>query len=210
MTCTTRRDRLPKGVPGRFFHKQKTKVTDRSRAARFEVPIFVLKHHQAGMLQLTSFQSTSSCNFSHVNAINSCSLFVHPKARGRGVHKREWAIEMNESRKLYLRTYGAVDRLDHMITNCNIHYRSWKYWHSPMNHAKAMAVVVAYDMYLECCEGLMRAGEWKVETPVDFHRFREKLATQMLLYSPQQRKYPGDEYFRSCTQESKRKRKVPG
>ena len=77
-----------------------------------------------------------------------------------------------------------------------------------MIHAKALAVVVAYDMYLECCEGTLRAGEWKVEKPVDFHRFREKLAMQMLQYSPTERKYPGDEKFRAATQQpTKRRRK---
>ena len=34
-----------------------------------------------------------------------------------------------------------------------------------------MAIVIAYDMYKECCEGNLRAGEWKQEKPVDFHRF---------------------------------------
>ncbi|KAL3936788.1 MAG: hypothetical protein SGARI_002405 [Bacillariaceae sp.] len=206
MTCTTRRDRLPKGLPGRFLCKKKTTVTAASRAARFEKPIFVLKEHNHGYLQLTTFQSTSSCNISHVNAVNSLSQYVEPKERGKGKHKREWAIEMNESRRLYLGTYGAVDRLDHLITNCNMHYRCWKYWHSPMIHAKAMAVVVAYDIYLECCEGKMRAGEWKVERPVSFHRFREKLAMQMLQYTPENRRYPGDEHFRVCTQQNRKKR----
>ena len=78
--------------------------------------------------------------------------------------------------------------------------RTWKYWHAPMIHAKALAVVVAYDIYLECCEGLLRAGEWQQTQPVDFYSFREKLAKQMLQYSPRERKYPGDEKFRVSTQ----------
>ena len=78
-----------------------------------------------------------------------------------------------------------------------------------MIHAKALAVVVAYDMYLECCEGKLRAGEWEIEKPVDFHRFREKLATQMLQYSPKNRKYPGDEKFRESTQQSVKHRRQP-
>ena len=85
--------------------------------------------------------------------------------------------------------------------------RSWKYWHSPMIHAKALAVVVAYDMYLECAEGKMRAGEWKVQKPVDFHQFREKLGKQMLEYDPKDRKYPGDEKFRESTQQAVRERR---
>ena len=75
-----------------------------------------------------------------------------------------------------------------------------------MLHAKALAVVVAYDIYLECAAGVLRAGEWKIDNPVSFHRFREKLASQMIEYDPQQRKYPGDEKFRMSTQQHKRRR----
>jgi len=52
-----------------------------------------------------------------------------------------------------------------------------------MNHAKALAIVTAYDMYLECCEGKLNP-DWKVDKPVDFHLFRERLGTQMLKYDP--------------------------
>ena len=80
-----------------------------------------------------------------------------------------------------------------------------------MIHAKAMATVVAYDIYLECCQGKLRAGEWLVHKPVTFHRFREKLFLQMLEYTPRNRKYPGDQNFRLATQEhlSRRKSSVP-
>jgi hypothetical protein len=61
-------------------------------------------------------------------------------------------------------------------------------------------------MYLECCEGKMRAGEWTINKPVSFHRFREKLATQMLQYDPKDRKYPGDGHFRVSTQQHKARR----
>jgi hypothetical protein len=62
-------------------------------------------------MTLTSFQSTSSCNIASVNGINACTLYAQTKERGRLKHnmKRKWAIEMNEARELYLRTYGAVD-----------------------------------------------------------------------------------------------------
>ena len=68
-----------------------------------------------------------------------------------------------------------------------------------MVHAKALAVTVAYDIYKECADGLMRAGEWKLDSCVSFHRFREKLAFQMLEYNPKNLKYPGDERFRAVT-----------
>ena len=79
-----------------------------------------------------------------------------------------------------------------MIKNPRLFYRSWKYWHSPMLHGKALAVVVAYDMYLEVAEGNLR-GEWKLDEPMSFWRFHEKLAEGMLKYKPSARKYPGDE-----------------
>ena len=51
-----------------------------------------------------------------------------------------------------------------------------------MNHGKAIAVLVAYDIYLECCEGKLDPS-WEITAPVSFHRFQEKLAKQMLQYS---------------------------
>ena len=98
--------------------------------ARFLQPIFCIKKYNnvlqngvCGSIQLTSFQSTSSCNIIHVNAINSCALYASVKERGRGASKRQWGIEMNESRRLYLNSYGAIDKLDHLIENCNMSYR---------------------------------------------------------------------------------------
>ena len=108
LTMTCRRDRLPKGIPRMYLHQQKTTVNPRSRAARFERPIFCIKEHtvdgHVGTIQLTSFQSTSSCNIIHVNALNSLSPFSQRKECGRGKNKREWVIEMNESQQLYLKT----------------------------------------------------------------------------------------------------------
>ena len=85
-----------------------------------------------------------------------------------------------------------------------MNYRSWKYWHAAMIHAKAMAVVVAYDVYKELTEG----GSFDIPArkAVDFHRFREKLGVQMLTYNPVKKKYPGDEKFRAFTQVSRAKR----
>jgi len=86
--------------------------------------------------------------------------------------------------------------------------RSWKYWHSGMLHGKRLAVVVAYDMYLEVASGTL-GTDLKTSRPVDFHRFREKLAIQMLQYSPSNHKYPGDDRFRSVTQVPKQRRMRP-
>ena len=90
--------------------------------------------------------------------------------------------------------------MDHMIKNANMFYRSWKYWHSAMLLAKSMAVAVAYDMYLEVCEGKLDPN-WKIENPIGFHYFREKLSEQMLTYSPLARQYQGDSLMRTCTQQ---------
>ena len=51
--------------------------------------------------------------------------------------------------------------LDHMIKKTDTIYPCWECWHAPMRHAKVMAVVVAYDMYLEVAEGQlkMRSGD---------------------------------------------------
>ena len=73
-----------------------------------------------------------------------------------------------------------------------------------MIHGKALAIVVAFDIYRECCAGNLDPN-WKTNT-VDFHRFRERLATQMLAYSPKNLNYPGDEKFRVHTQLAKKKR----
>ena len=79
-----------------------------------------------------------------------------------------------------------------------------------MNHGKKLATVVAYDIYLECCQGGVTL-DWKVDKPVSFHRFREKLAIQQLQYSPANLAYPGDQRSRAATQlPLKRRRNTAG
>jgi len=211
-TMTTRRDRLQSGIPGEFLHKKKTDSSQRSRAARFHQPIVVVKTVEATEATPQyervhcSFQSTSSCNISTVNALNGCHLSVRHRQRGRNDCKRHWGIEMNDARSLYLQTYSRIDSIDHLIKNCRLFYRSWKYWHSPMLHGKALAVVVAYDMYLECAEGELEET-WKIVDAVDFWTFREALSEQMLVYDPRMRLYPGDEKMRVCTQQNREQRR---
>jgi hypothetical protein len=74
-----------------------------------------------------------------------------------------------------------------------------------MLHAKAMSIVVAYDIYLELAEGMVN-NDWKLNKPVDFYTFRETLARQMLSYNPRNVKYLGDDKFRAFTQTAKAKR----
>ena len=156
-----------------------------------------------------SFQSTSSCNFSSVNSLNHCELTREQRERGRGKSKRKWFIEMNAARRYYLSTYGRIDSIDHLINNCKIFYRSWKYWHSPMNHAKALAVLTAYDIYLEVTDGEIEPA-WKVkdELKLDFWSFRAKLSNQLLAYHPTKRQYRGDDRFRLSTQQNQEQREA--
>lgn len=210
-TMTNRRDRLPSDVPGEYFQKKKTDSGRRSKAARFLNPITAVKtvdataETKAYRRVHCSFQSTSSCNISTVNALNSNSVYIRKRQRGKGNNKRFWGIEMNEARQLYLSTYSRIDSMDHMIKNASMFYRSWKYWHAPMLHGKALAVVIAFDMYLEIAEGKLDES-WKVNNTVKFWRFRELLSEQMLQYNPIDRKYPGDDKMRVCTQKKKRAR----
>jgi len=69
-----------------------------------------------------------------------------------------------------------------------------------MTHAKALAITVAYDVYKEVCEGKLDPA-YKIDHPVTFFQFREKLAKQMLHYSPKHRKYHGDDKFCCATRQ---------
>jgi len=120
MTC--RRDRFP-GMPNIYVQKEKTDNGIRAKSARYQNPVVAIKEVGNDIMQLVSFQSTSSCNFIGVNSLSSVDMYVTAKERGRNQHKRHWAIEMNEARQLYLSTYGAIDRMDHYIKNCSMGYR---------------------------------------------------------------------------------------
>ena len=52
-----------------------------------------------------------------------------------------------------------------------------------------------------------RAGDkYKVDKPLGFAAFRERLSAQMMAYDPSERKYAGDALFRKSTATPKRKR----
>jgi hypothetical protein len=81
-------------------------------------------------------------------------LYVRERHWGQGELKHWWGIEMNHARKLYLKTYGTIDTFDKYIANANIGYRLWKYWHSTMNHGKAMAATCSGLRHLQrVCRG---------------------------------------------------------
>lgn len=209
-TMTCRRDRLPSGIPSKYLHKQKTDSSKKTKVARFFNPVVAVKHFDAKDDNSSpyrrvhvSFQSTSSCNIATVNALNECGLTVHKRERGYNENKRMWGIEMNSGRELYLGTYSRIDSIDHLIKNCRLKYRCWKYWHSPMLHITSLAIVVAYDIYLEVCEGKLDK-DWRVIYPVDFWTFRDILSIQMLEYDPKNCKYFGDDAMRVCTKQTKK------
>ena len=69
---------------------------------------------------------------------------------------------MNEARDTYLNTYSAVDKIDQMLLYWNVSYMSWKWWHAPTSHGKAIAMSIAYSLYLQCAEGGVDP-DWKIK-----------------------------------------------
>ena len=206
LTTTCRRDRLPKGIKNEYMHKKKTDtINDRTKCARFIDPLILVRSEQNYEVVLTSFQSTSSCNIMSVNAFGENKNYIEARVRGRGSNRCPFVIEQNFARQLYLKTYSWIDSIDHLIKSANIKYRSWKYWHSAVNHAKGLALTVAYDIYKECCEGKLHCS-WTISDPVDFFTFQDVLSRQMCQYDPRKQHYPGDEKMRMVTSLTKRKR----
>ncbi len=210
---TSARDRLPSDIPSQYLHKQKTDAKHQgAKLARFVPPIVaVMTDEEKGYQRIhVSFQSTSSCNISTVNALNEVQHIVEERERGRGENKRSWVIEMNNGRRIYLSTYNGVDVLDHMIKLAKMFYRTWKYWHAPVTHGLATVIACVYDMYLECAEGELDI-EWKIDNPVSYWDFRRILAQQMLTYNSSGQRYPGDGKLRAVTKLPKVvRRKVKG
>lgn len=83
--------------------------------------------------------------------------------------------------------------------------RTWEHWHSAMHMAKKLDFAEAHDIHLQLAEGKVHNG-WKIENPVDFHRFQDKPALQMLRHSPTQNTCPGDDKCRISTKTAERRR----
>eukprot|EP00957_Ditylum_brightwellii_P040284 3048444-Ditylum_brightwellii.AAC.1 len=128
-----------------------------------------------------SFQSTSLCNIQTVNMLSCVSKFEDMREQGVGKNKRKLEIKKNDARQLYLNTYYATDRIDRFIKNCHMGYLCCKYWHSPKIHDKALAVVIAYDVYLEVAKKNI-LPVCKSEECMTFWEFRERLSEQMCGY----------------------------
>lgn len=212
-TMTTRRNRLCKDVPNKYFHHRREAVNRRSKAARFENPIVAVKtvhqppgsEHKDYRVVLTSFQSTGSTNITTVNALDRCGLYVTEKQRGQADNKRKWGIEMNEARELYLCSYSAVDKIDQLLRSWKFRMITWKWWHHPGMHGACVGFCMAYEIYKDCAEGRVDP-EWKISNPVGGPEFRSKLSKQMLEYNPEHLNYPGDSKLRSVTRRNKRRR----
>ncbi len=180
----------------------------RPKAMCFKKPIVVVKQVPAGELggvatkpytkTLVSFQSTGVTNISGVNNLPLENLYVTVKSRGKTPNRRYWGIEQNKKRATYLGHYYGVDNVDHMIKNAKIRYTTWKYWHAPFLHALSVAVIAAYNMYVECCKGGFDEKWFIAETDrLSFRDFWLELSRQMLTYGPRQQMYRGDENFRT-------------
>lgn len=213
MTGTCARNHIPPPIKP-YTHHGKVDATHRKcKAMRFENPVVAINQCKASdtthsyTKTFVSFQSTGGTNIIGVNNLPSCQLYVNPKSRGRKDNKRLWGTEGNEGRSTYLGHYYGLDNADHMIKNTGNQFISWKYWHSPYRHAISLGIIAAYDIYIECCRGLLDP-DWFVEVKkrMKYQQFRMQLAKQMLRYDPSDGHYPGDETFRAFTQKHKSRR----
>ncbi len=130
----------------------------------FAMPIVAIKQQpaveesKAYKKTLVSFQSSGATNICGVNNLPLVTNYVSKKVRGKGKTKSVWGIEQNIAGETYLRHYYGINNLDHMIKNTSIWYILWKYWHAPYLHAKSTGIIAAYDIYNECCNGLLDAS----------------------------------------------------
>jgi len=110
---------------------------------------------------------------------------------------------MNEAHETYLKTYSAVDKIDQMLLEWDVTYKSWRWWHAPTRNAKAIAMSMAYSLYLHCAEGSVDP-DWKVVADSG-PRFQQKMSLQMVQYIVSNMQYPGNSKMRKATQTNKRK-----
>ena len=45
---------------------------------------------------------------------------------------------MNEAHETYLKTYSAVDKIDQILLEWDVAYRSWRWWHASTRHAQLL------------------------------------------------------------------------
>jgi hypothetical protein len=201
-TMTNRQGHFPKGLMPYLHHNKVVAGCPKAKAVHFAMPIVAIKQQpaveesKAYTKTLVSFQSMVAINICGVNNLPLVTNYVSKKVRGKGKTKRVWGIEQNEVQETYLRHYYGINNLDHMIKNTSIQYITWKYWHAPYFHAKSMGIIAAYDMYSECCDGLLDASRAiPKKKRMGFTEFRIKLLEQMLKYDPRDNCYAGYDKF---------------
>jgi hypothetical protein len=182
MTVTCCCNQYPPGLKCYFNHDKVPLTNKRMRVVGFEHPIFAVNRVHAThdkkpyTRTFVSFQSMGATN---VNNLLSLTSYVQPKYKGAKYDKLAWATEQNEGRAIYLNHYHGVDSMDHMIKNTGNTLISWKYWHAPYLHGMSMGMIAAYNMYLECCEGMLDVV-WMVpkKERMNFSQFRLKLQSK--------------------------------
>eukprot|EP00536_Pseudo-nitzschia_multiseries_P010513 jgi/Psemu1/26175/gm1.26175_g len=165
----------------KYFHKENVTSASAkrcSRVARLCNPVTMVKEVPAHAEADRFTKGTGACNIGSVNILDSNGFFMRQKERGRGREKRKWGIEKNHLLELSLQTYGKLDQIDSAILRSNIGYKSWKYYHAPINHAKALPVLTAFDMYQELTNGTHSISSWLLpkRQQLDFRQFKQKLA----------------------------------
>ena len=108
---------------------------------------------------------------------------------------------MTDSRQLCLSSHGRIDASDAQVRKYSLNYVSWKYWHSFKLHCDALALVMAYDMHIECateedpreCFGMCNEDKLDI---INFHDFRTRVALTGLNHDATNCKYPGDNKMR--------------
>jgi hypothetical protein len=100
----------------------------------------------------------------------------------------------------------VVDKIDQMLLGWDFTYRSWRWWLAPTRHAKAIAMRMAYSLYLQFSKGPVDP-EWKV-TPVSGPRFWQKMSLHIVQYKCSNLHYPGDENICKNTQMNKKKHRT--
>eukprot|EP00536_Pseudo-nitzschia_multiseries_P009575 jgi/Psemu1/23591/gm1.23591_g len=224
MIGTVAQNRHPKSVEDEYFHKENVSSVSGKRCAcvtRLCNPVTMVKEvptsAEAGRFTKgykwihCLFQSTEACNIGSVNSLDSNGLFMcHKERRRRRRGRRKWEIKMNHLQELYLQTYGKLDQIDSVISRSNIRYKYWKYYHAPINRAKALTVPTAFDMYQELTDGTQGLA-WLLpkRQQLDSRGLKQKLAKQMLAYNPSDKVYPVDVVLsREVTQSSTKQRLV--
>ena len=89
-----------------------------------------------------------------------------------------WAIEMNEGRELYLKTYSGVDKIDQLLKEWGCKMRTFRWWRAPEMHMKAIVGVMAYSIYEQCAQGGVD-GDWKLDKYMSHPEFKRVLECQM-------------------------------